>query len=370
MGASGQPPNFADDIDPWLGGEIAIVVVPGSAGTQQVQMIEVSDKDGAREYEDSIAAGEPEPEDYQGTDIREDDRGLATAIVDEFLVIGTADGVRSVIDVAAGVEGADSLKSDGAATDAIEELPAERFADAYLSAEGIDSFLALSDGALAPFEPLIDSGDSEGAAISLSAEEGGFRFATRSLLDPERSEGAGGFFAAFKPFEPELPAELAPDTLAYVGFGDADETIGALLDQATIRAPGIATGITEQIDRLRKSAGVDIASELLPALNGEGALAVAPRPEPDAASVAEPEDDEVPDELQSPDAPETIEPGQSDVPYVEFLADEVDEEAALDALAGLQSEFADSVDRSLANADLPRRDVRRRHGAGLAALAG
>ena len=100
IGGSGQPPSFSDDIEPWFGGEIAVAVVPGGAGTQQVQMLEVSDTKGAREYEASIAAGEPQPEDYQGTELREDDRGLATAIVDDFLVIGTADGVRSVIDVA------------------------------------------------------------------------------------------------------------------------------------------------------------------------------------------------------------------------------------------------------------------------------
>ncbi len=162
-------------------------------------------------------------------------------------------------------------------------------------------FLALSDGALAPFEPLVDSGDSEGAALGVSAEEDGFRFATRSLLDPERSDDAGGFFAAFKPFEPALTAELAPDTLAYVGFGDADETVGALLDQATIRAPDIATGITEQIDRLRKSAGVDLAADLLPALNGEGASGARPAARAaTAASAAAPEDDEVARRASSP----------------------------------------------------------------------
>ena len=349
LGGAGEPPSFSEDIEPWFGGEIAVAVVPGEAGTQQVQMLEVEDTKGARKYESSIGAGEPEPEDYQGTDLREDDRGLATAIVGDFLVIGSAAGVRSVIDVSAGAEGAESLSDDATATGAIDELPDQSFAQVYLSAEGIDSFLALSDGVLAPFEPLVDSGDSEGAAFAVSADENGFVLSTRSLLDPERNLEAGGFFAAFEPFTPELDAELAPDTLAYVGFGSADETVSGLLSQATIRAPGIATGITELIDRLRKDAGVDLAEELLPALNGEGALAVVPRPDPTAASAAEPSDDEVPDDLQVPGAPETIQGGQTDVPYVEFLAGDVDEEAAADALARLQGELAGSVDPNIAN---------------------
>ena len=349
LGGAGEAPDFAKDVEPWFGGEIAIAVVPGESGTQQVQLLEVEDTSGAREYESTIGAGEPEPEDYQGVELREDDRGLATAIVGDFLAVGSAGGVRSIVDVAADSDGAKSLADDSTASEAFEELPEESFAQAYLSAEGIDSFLALSEGALAPFEPLVDSGDSEGAAFSASADESGIRFASRSILDPERNPDTGGFFAAFAPFSPQLPEELAPDTLAFVGFGDADATVSGLLDQATIRAPGIASGVTELIDRLRKDAGVDLAEELLPALNGEGALAVAPRPDMTAASAAETSEDEVPDGLQAPSGAETISGGQSDIPYLEFLAGDVDEEAAADALARLQGELAGSVDPSISN---------------------
>ncbi len=324
-------------------------MVPGESGTQQVQMLEVSDEQGARDYEASIEAGAPEPTDYQGVELREDDRGLASAIVGGFLVIGTPQGVRSIIDVSAGIDGAESLADDDRAGQALDSLPANRFADAYLSAEGIDSLLALSDGPLAPFEPLVDSGDSEGAAVSLSADDSGFRFATRSLLDPERSEEAGGFFAAFEPFDPELPTELAPDTLAYVGLGNAQDTIGKLLQQATVRAPGIATGVTDLVERLRKEAGVDITSELLPALGGEGALAVAPRPKPETASQGEDSEQE-PGIPLDPGVPDATTAGQSDPPYVEFLAGDVDEDAARDALARLQKPLAKTVDPTLGNA--------------------
>lgn len=348
LGGAGRPPNFTEDIEPWFGGEIAIAVVPGNSGTQQVQMLEVADEEGAREYESSIGAGAPEPEDYQGTELREDERGLATAVVGDFLVIGSADGVRSVIDVSTGAEGAEPLSEDPTVEAAFDELPSESFVQAYLSAEGIDSFLALSDGDLAPFESLVDSRESLGAAFSLGADEDGYRLASRSVLDPERGDKAGGFFSAFEPFRPLLPAEIAPDALAYVGFGDADETVSALLAQATIRAPGIASGITDLVDRLRKDAGVDLAAELLPALDGEGAAVVAPRPDATEES-AEASEDEVPDDLQTPDAPDTVQGGQADVPYFEFLADDVDEEAAAEALAGLQRELVKSLDPTVAN---------------------
>ena len=124
LGGAGERANFTEDIEPWFGGEIAVAVVPGGAGTQQVEMLEVADEKGARDYEASIGAGDPEPEDYQGTEIREDDRGLATAIVGDFLVIGSADGVRAVIDVSAGSEGAEPLSED--ATDRAGDRRAPR----------------------------------------------------------------------------------------------------------------------------------------------------------------------------------------------------------------------------------------------------
>lgn len=349
IGGAGSAPDFEKDIQPWFGGEIALAVVPGSTGTQSVQLLEVDDEEAAREYEEAIAAGSPEPEDYKGVELREDERGLASAIAGDFLVTGSADGVRSLIDVSTGAEGAESLAADDVASEARDALPPEHFAQAYLSAEGIDGFLGQTDGALASLEPLVDSGDSQGAAFALGADDSGYRLYSRSVLDPDRSEDAGGFFSAFEPFEPALPAEIAPDALVYAGFGDADETVESLLGQATVRAPGIASGFTDLVERLRRDAGVDIADELVPALGGEGAIVIAPRPSPSDVGTDGISEDDVPDELQSPDAPETIQGGRAEVPYLAFTAASVDEEATADALAGLQEELAKSVDRTVAD---------------------
>lgn len=346
LGPASATTDFEADIRPWFGGELSVAVLPSAAGTEQVQMLEARDEEEARAFADSIATGEPAAAEHEGVELREDAGGMASALVDGFLVIGSGDGVRSVIDVATGAEGTDSLADDGIATEALDSLPDERLAEAYLSAEGIERYLALTDGVLAPFEPLVDSGASSGAAFSVAAEEDGFRFATRSVLDPERSEDAGGFFAAFAGFNPELPAELAPDTLAYLGLGQAEETVDSLLDQATVQAPGIARGFTDLIERLREAADVDIAADLLPALGGEAALAVVPRP-PEEEAPLPPGEDEVPDALQTPDSPELIPGGEPTVPYVEFLAGDVDEEAARDALARLQGELAGGSDGGL-----------------------
>ena len=329
-GAGGAPPDFGADIAPWLGGEIALAEVPGTNGNQQVQLLEAADTDAAREYAASIAQGEPTESDHQGVEILEDERGLASAVVEDFLVLGPIDGVRAILDVATGADDTESLADEGVADDAFDELPEDRFAAAYLSAEGIDSNLAVSTGPFASLEPFVDSSAADGAALSLSADEEGFRLAIRSVLNPERSEDADGFFAAFEPFEPSLAAELPPETLAYFGIGQASETVTELLDQATVRAPGIAEGAADLAARLRDAAGVDLAQDLLPAIGGEGAFAVVPEPA------------EAPAGADS----EQVVPGSA-TPFLEFLADGVDEERALDALARLQGPISESVDPAL-----------------------
>ena len=90
----------------------------------------------------------------------------------------------------------------------------------------------------------------------------------------------------------------------------------ALLAQATAQAPGIAAGFEDLVDSLRREGEVDIERELLEALGGEAAFALEPRP---------------------------ADTGEG-LPFIEFVADDVDEEAARRALASLQGPLADAVE--------------------------
>ena len=335
-------------------------------------MLEVADEKGAREYEASIGAGAPEPEDYQGTDLREDERGLATAIVDDFLVdrlrrrgalrdrrLGRTWTRRRL---ARGPDGRAMRSTSCPATASPRRTCRRRGSTASSRSPRERS---------APFEPLVDSGDSQGAAFSRRRRRRAATvFATRSVLDPERNPEAGGFFAAFEPFEPALPAELAPDTLAYVGFGDADETVSGLLAQATIRAPGIATGITDLVDRLRKDAGVDLAEELLarPERRG-GAWRSCRAPPPTDASAAETSEDEVPDELQVPGCARDH-PARSVGRPVRRVHRRRCRRGGRRRRPRAPSERAGGVRRpEHRQPGLPRGDLRRRDGAGASALA-
>ncbi len=315
-GAGRAPADFGTEILPWFGGEAAVAVVgTGGRAATQVELLEVGDTGGATEYAGSIAAGRPEGEQYRGVELTIDQRGLATAQVDGFLVIGQPVGVRAVIDVATGAEGATPLAADEAARSLREELPDDRLIEAYVSEDGVDALISGDRGTLGSLAPVIAPGASVGAAAALVASEGAFELAVRSSLDPERAQSSPGFFAAFPSFEPELPKILPERSLAYIGFGEPRATVSALLAQASAQAPGIATGFERLFARLRRKGRVDLQRELLAALGSEAAFALAPRSADDAA-----------------------------LPYLELVASGVDEERARRALASLQGPLAAAVD--------------------------
>ena len=313
--AAGRPTDFERDLVPWFAGEAAMAVIGATGRAERVELLEVSDAEGASEYATAIAGDAPESADYQGVELTVARRGLASAQVDGFLAIGRADGVRSVIDTATGSDDAESLADDETASEVRDELPEHSLVEAYLSADGIEELIERDRGTLGTLTPLLAPGASRGAGAALAATEEGFELSVRSALDPERAEASPGFFTAFPAFVPALPERLAPDSLGYVGIGEPASTVRALLTQATAEAPGIVAGFEDLVRNLRREGEVDIERGLLDSLGGEAAFALARRS--GAAGPA--------------------------LPFLEFVADDVDEDAARRALAALQAPLIDAV---------------------------
>ncbi|MGH2951436.1 MAG: DUF3352 domain-containing protein, partial [Solirubrobacterales bacterium] len=321
-GPQGGAPAFERDIEPWFGGEAALAIVPAAGqSTDQIALLEIADAKRAARFAAEIAAGRPQSGDYRGVELTVDGSGLATAQVGGFLAIGPPGGVRAAIDTEAGGEGAESLADDSQAADARDELPDHRLAEAYLSAEGVAELIEPARGLLGTLTPLLAPGATEGAAVALAAEDGEeLELSVRSVLDSERARNRPGFFAAFPPFEPQLPELLREDALGYVGIAEPPRTIRALLAQASAQAPGIAAGFEDLVASLRRSGEIDIERELLPALGGEAAFAL--EPGPGAAA----------------------QPARPPLPYLKLVADDVDEERARRALASLQAPVAAAID--------------------------
>lgn len=319
-GARGGPAGFESEIAPWFGGEAAVAVIPAGAGAaEQVDLLEVEDAAGARRFADRIIGASGAPQTYRGIELRVGEGGLAVAHVGGFLALGSRAAVRGVIETATEAEDATALAEDDAARDVRDLLPDHRLAEAYLSAEGVQTLIASDRGTLGSLTPLLAPGATQGAAVALAADGDELELAIRSALDPERARSDPGFFAAFAPFEPELPERLPADSLAYVGIGDPSRTVRALLAQASAEAPGIAAGFDDLVASLRRDGELDVERELLRALGDEAAFTLAPR---------------------AGDAG----PGAVELPYLEFVAADVDEERARRALAGLQAPIAAGVD--------------------------
>lgn len=349
--AVGRPIDFGGQVRPWHAGEIALALVPGQGGRpQQVLLFEVADETRAREFADSIAAGPPTERDYEGVEVRVDDRGDASAIAGGFLLLGSESAVERSLDVIRGEER--SLASAPLGEQVLDELPDDSLVQVALSEEGVTTILADGGEDLESLEAFVNFEASLGAGAALVAEEAALELFVYSQLDPEQLESASGFFAAFPAFEPSLTDELGPDTLGYLGLGDPATSIEDLFSQATAQAPGIALGFSDVVEDLRRRGQIDVQEEVLPLLEGEAALAIEPGSTSDGDSgEVEPES-----EPQSPplpgQAPE-LEPGSevvqpSGAPRLTLIAEEVDTEPARETLAKLQGPLAEALDPSRA----------------------
>jgi uncharacterized protein DUF3352 len=329
-GPRGAPPDFGREIEPWFGGEAALAVLPAGAGPgEEVELLEVSDEDAARKFAASIAAGKPRSTTYRDLQVRVDRRGLATAVVGGFLVIGRASGVREVIDADSGAKGSGSLAGDPNASAARDALPDKRLADAYLSEDGIAE-LVQGRGPLAALAPIVNPDASRGAAVALVANNDGLGVDFRSELDRERAKEHPGFFSALPSFGPTLAGSLPSDSLGYIGIGDPGKALKSLLEQAGAEAPGLADAVGALVERARKLGDVDLEKDLLPSLGGEAALALEPSPDGGAAG------------NKQGGGNEGAVPG-SETPFLEFIAADVDSGRASQALARLQGPITQAL---------------------------
>ena len=341
-GPEGGPPSFEREIEPWFGGEAALIAIPGRGERALVvaNLLEVADQQGAAEFAEGVAGRKPRKQDHEGIEVTVNDAGLASAQVEGFLALGAEAGVRSVIDTATGVEGSPALTENESADEVREELPDHRLVEAYVSSDGAGELLRGATGILGSLEPFVSPQSTRGAAAALAAGDGELELAVRSVLDADRARARPGFFAAFAPFEAELPERLGSDSLAYLGLGDPERTVQALLKQASAERPGIATGFKDLAQELRRDGKVDLEKELLPALGDEAAFALAPRPE------ADPQADEGEATIPPPpgEGPAAPPPVDESTPYLEFVARDVDEARARRALAQLQGPVANGIE--------------------------
>ena len=145
---------------------------------------------------------------------------------------------------------------------AMEGLPDDALASAYVNADAIVKAYGMTESALGPqaFDQLFPNGvPSVGGTVS--AEEGGLRFeATGQTTQPTDT------------FEAALPDELPAGALAYVGFSNLAKGIRSSLNSAGESNQQF----DRQLGQIELALGLSLDRDVLPLLEQEGAVAVYP----------------------------------------------------------------------------------------------
>ena len=311
-----SPVSLADDVRPWLGGELAVAVLPEGGGGR-VALLESKDDAAARKFAEEAEAG--------GI--------LASELVDGFLVLGLKDAVDAV---AATARGGESLADAPAAQAAREDLPGERVADLYISPAGGRFLRERSPRLASQLDTFLDLPASEGAAGALVARDGGLELKLVSNLNPARQRDRPSFFRSFPPFGPKLDDEPSAGAVAYLGLGSPDASLRSLLATARAAAPALARSFQDFARQLRRDARINLARDVLPLLSGETAVFVEP---------------------------------SAEVPVVTLVVDGVDEKRAGRALAGISGSLVRAARRNrLAEGAQPRIEETRSDGVPLRSI--
>ena len=272
--------SYEDDVEPWMGDQVSFFMRgteldPPSLGA----LLQTTDPDAAadaiekiREHEDS---DEPEQKSYEGIDyeLEEGDDGtpFAVGFVDAFLVIGTEDSFKAVVD---------------ASKDSVFEglIDSEEYQDAF---EGLDDqnifSLFVNQGRL--FELLEESGELEGeeaqffqafpgldeagsSAMVLSARADGVAFEVSSTV-PEDEE-VSGLTSAF--LGTDLIESLPGDSWAAIGVPNLGSVIRNAIGLTTTTPEGEAA-YEEGARAFTEETGLDVEEDLLSWM-GDAALFV------------------------------------------------------------------------------------------------
>ncbi len=264
----GVPLDFEREVEPWLGDEAALALIPDRRATaHSLILLRVSDKDLARSFLER-AIGKESRSSYRGIELRSYG-ALATAFIGDFLAIGRPEYVRAAIDTGAGREL--SLARLPAFRRAHAAVPdRDRLLFAYATRTGAKRVLAMQPGIGGRLVRLVDDPALLGVAGILSAEEDGARVDLASALDDTPAVLAA---AARRPFTPQLVNVVSEDALAYLGMLGADRVLNAVARFAGGKLP-FTPELRQVRADLRRAGGLRALRQLEPLLKEEAALFV------------------------------------------------------------------------------------------------
>jgi hypothetical protein len=241
--------DFEQDVKPALGPELDIVVLDLGQGAdapdpEVVALLQPGDPAQLDALLEKDTGGTPTvKEEVDGWTVLADSQ----ASIDRFKEMRSSGG---------------TLSDSGGFADAMEGLPDDALARAYVNTDAIVEAYRVAEpvGGAQAFDQLFPNGvPSVGATVS--AEEGGLRFqATGKTTQPTDT------------FEASLPDELPAGALAYVGFDNLAKGVRESLNSA-----GEANQqFDQQLGQIELVLGLSLDRDVLPLFEQEGAIAVYP----------------------------------------------------------------------------------------------
>jgi len=178
---SDPPLSFKDDIEPWLGDEVAFFVSDIDVQAGQVAataLIATDDEDEARATLEKVTKGKATSKTYKDVEYlastEEEGSDTAGAVFDGYFVIGTELGVKAAIDASKGDK---TLSDDEAYKNAVSDAADDRLALVYVDGErlfenlpvaGVAGFEGLKNGE--PFVATFDA-DDDGVLVEATVSE-------------------------------------------------------------------------------------------------------------------------------------------------------------------------------------------------------
>jgi hypothetical protein len=266
LAENGLDVTYAEDIEPWLGDEIAVfisslenvtdqTVVGDSTMPDFAAIVEVDDVERAEEFLQKVYDQDPPAEEaqrrYDGTDYTLLFPGIGVGIVDDrALAFGTETGIKLATDASNG----ESLAESEEYTERIDALPDDPLVSAQIEpAAAIEA--AIASGDVAPkqarvLEPLLSGPLSEPVVATLSADT------ETASIDVAATVDSGISLST----ESSLLTDLPGDAWFAAGVPDLGSTLERVLDQ--LSASGLqGAGMIER--QVREATGLGLGDDVL-----------------------------------------------------------------------------------------------------------
>jgi Protein of unknown function (DUF3352) len=262
--------TFEDDIDPWLGNQAALFLTSfEEEDPDGAAVIAVTSRGEAEDFIDKVreetGAGETEERSYEGVEyMYQESDETAFGFVGDFLVAGTEDGFKAVVDTS---ESGDSL----AGTDGFDDVTG-RIQDDYLGLIYVDFGAAIESARAAgdlsaedeeAIELFGEAFDKPFAAAGYASEDG----LVLESATPVPTEGAAG--AIFDTLDGELLLEELPEE-SWTAFGlpDVGGLTGAIYDLLREQGGEAFAEAEQGIAEFEEESGLDFEDDIIGGLQG------------------------------------------------------------------------------------------------------